>query len=107
MAAHHKFARAYQIAVDRELRVDEEISLQEFVGKHYVVEAAFRKTNGKNHVAEDSTKHKDEKDFSRVHDIVSLADSATVANDSSNEQVTRPPRARRVVKLPSRVSEEE
>ena len=107
MAAHHKFARAYQIAVDRELRVDEEISLQEFVGKHYVVEAAFRKTNGKNHVAEDSTKHKDEKDFSCVHDIVSLADSATVANDSSNEQVTRPPRARRVVKLPSRVSEEE
>jgi hypothetical protein len=102
LAEHHKFTRAYQIAVDRELRVDEEISLQEFVGKLYVVEAGFRKTNGKNHVLEDPTKRKDKKDFLRVHDIVSLADSATAANDNSKEQVTRPSRARRVVKLSSR-----
>src|SRR5262245_16369989 len=77
MAAHHKFARAYRIAVNRELRVDEEISLNEFLGKLFVVEVGFRKTNGKNHKAEDSTKRKDDQDFLRVHDILSLADSTT------------------------------
>ena len=102
LAAHHKFARAYQIAVDRELRVNEEISLDEFVNKTFVVEVGFRKTSGKNHVAEDPTKRKDEKDFLRVHDIVSLADSATAANDNSKEQLTRPSRARRVTKLSPR-----
>jgi hypothetical protein len=103
LAAHHKFARAYGVAVGRELHVDEEISLQEFVGKLYVIEAGFRKTNGKNHQAEDPTKCKDERDFFRVHDIVSLADSATGANDISQEQVTtRPSRARRVATLSPR-----
>lgn len=100
LAAHHKFVRAYRVAVDRELHVDEEISLQEFVGKLYVVDAGFRKTNRKNHVAEDPTKRKDEKDYFRVHDIISLADSAIAANDDSNEQVTtRSTQPRRVVKL--------
>jgi hypothetical protein len=99
VSAHHKFAQAYAIAVDRELCVDEEVSLSEFLDKLYVVEAGFRKTNGKNHAAEDPTRCKDSKDFLRVHEIVSLAESATATNESSNEQRTRPSRVRRVVKL--------
>src|SRR5262245_25056042 len=47
LAAHHKFARAYAIAVGRELTVDEEITVSAFVDKLFVVEAGFRKTNGK------------------------------------------------------------
>jgi hypothetical protein len=106
LAAHHKFARTYRIAVDRELLVDEEISLQAFVGKLFIIEAGFRKTNGKNHTTEDSTRRKDTDDFLRVHEVISLADSTTVTNDIRNEQRTRP-RARRVVKLASRGVEED
>ena len=103
LAAHHKFARAYRIAVDRELHVDEEISLSEFVNKLFIVEAGYRKTNGKNHGAEDPTKRKDNDDFLRVHDIVSLVDSATAASDISQAQVTtRPSRTRRVATLSPR-----
>jgi hypothetical protein len=103
VAAHHKFARAYQIAMDRDLHVDEEISLGGFIGKLFVVQAAFRKGRhkGKKWVPEDPAKSKDKDDFLRVHDILSLADSATAASDGSHEQ-GRTKRARRVVKLASR-----
>jgi hypothetical protein len=103
VAAHHKFARAYRIAIDRDLHVDEEISLEGFVGKLFVVEAAFRKGkhNGKKWVPEDPAIRKDDSDFLRAHEVVSLADSATAANENSYEQRTRP-RARRVAKLSPR-----
>jgi hypothetical protein len=103
VAAHHKFARAYQIAIDRDLQVDEEICLEGFVGKLFVVEVAFRKGKhrGKKWIPEDLMKRKDQTDFLRAHDIVSLAESATAASDTSYEQRTRS-RARRVVKLSPR-----
>jgi len=103
LSANHKFGRAYRIAVDRELVCDEEVRLQEFVDKLFVIDATFRAGRyvGKKWIAEDPMKPKDQEDYLRVRDIVSLADSATAANDSSHEQRTRS-RARRVVKLSPR-----
>jgi hypothetical protein len=108
LSANHKLGRAFCIAVDRELVCDEEIRLQEFVDKLFVIDATFRAGRyvGKKWIAEDPMKPKDQEDYLRVRDIVSLADSATAANDSSHEQRTRP-RARRVVKLASRGVEED
>ncbi len=103
VAAHHKFARAYQIAVARELQVDEEVSLNEFVDKLYIVDVGYRTTDGKKFTPQNCREKKDDKDFLRVHDILSLADSATAVRDDANtdEQRTHT-RARRVVKLPPR-----
>jgi hypothetical protein len=108
LSANHKLGRAFRIAVDRELDVDEEISLQEFVGKLFVIDATFRAGRyvGKKWIAEDPMKPKDQEDYLRVRDIVSLAESTTATSNTSYEQGTRS-RARRVAKFSPRGVEED
>jgi len=102
LLAHSKPVRAYAIAANRELRADEELSLKTFLEKLFTVRVGYRMNDSKNRFdVENSKMKKDEKDFIRVHEILSLYDDKAAGVDLINERESLE-RVRAVKVVPAR-----
>lgn len=99
MAAQSKFARAYKTAGGN---FSEEVSLDVFTDKLYVVRVGWRATDAdRRSDPANAQLQKDESDFLRVHEVVSLYDDKSASAIQDNERGTRR-RVRAIKPVPGR-----